>query len=212
MALVKYNDRSLRNLTTAPAAATNNPGALVHIKTVTASSSSTVTFVNGTSDVVLDSTYPIYKVKMINVHPSSEQKFYVNFRDGSTAYDATKTTTNFRAYHFERDNEGDAGLGYQDGLDLAQATGDQMIGQEISTNNDASGCGELYLFNPSSTTFVKHFLVYFEHMYTNSAPGPIDNYTAGYCNTTTAIDGIQFKFASGNIDSGIFELYGIKDS
>jgi hypothetical protein len=212
MALVKYNDRSIRNLTTAPAAATSSPGALVHIKTVTASSSSTVTFVNGTSDVVLDSTYPIYKVKMINVHPSSEQKFYVNFRDGSTAYDATKTTTNFRAYHFERDNEGDAGLGYQDGLDLAQATGDQMIGQEISTNNDASGCGELYLFNPSSTTFVKHFLVYFEHMYTNSAPGPIDNYTAGYCNTTTAIDGIQFKFASGNIDSGIFELYGIKDS
>jgi hypothetical protein len=212
MALVKYNDRSIRNLTTAPAAATSSPGALVHIKTVTASSSSTVTFVNGTSDVVLDSTYPIYKVKMINVHPSSEQKFYVNFRDGSTAYDATKTTTNFRAYHFERDNEGDAGLGYQDGLDLAQATGDQMIGQEISTNNDASGCGELYLFNPSSTTFVKHFLVHFEHMYTNSAPGPIDNYTAGYCNTTTAIDGIQFKFASGNIDSGIFELYGIKDS
>jgi len=211
-ALTKYNDRTLRNLTTAPAAAGSSPGVLQHIKTVTASSSATISFVNGTDNVVLDGTYPIYKVEIINAHPSAEQKFYVNFRDGGTDYDANKTTTNFRAYHFERDNTGDAGLGYQDGLDLAESTGFQMIGQEIATDNDASGCGELYLFNPASTTFVKHFLVHFEHMYTNSAPGPIDNYTAGYCNTTTAIDGIQFKFNSGNIDAGTFKLYGIKDS
>ncbi len=119
---------------------------------------------------------------MINVHPSSEQKFYVNFRDGGTNYDTTKTTTQFRAYHFERDNEGDAGFGYQTGLDLAEATGDQMIGQEIATDNDSSGCGELYLFNPSSTdifvkqpssttfvkqstTFVKHFSSFWTYVY-----------------------------------------------
>ena len=222
MALTKFNYNSFDLTTAASTSLAFNSDAdgltaagddsLTLIKTVTASGDSTITFVDGTSSVVLDNTYPAYLVKMINVHPSSEQKFYVNFRDGGTNYDTTKTTTQFRAYHFERDNEGDAGFGYQTGLDLAEATGDQMIGQEIATDNDSSGCGELYLFNPSSTTFVKHFLVRFGHMYTNAAPGPIDNFTSGYCNTTTAIDGIQFKFASGNIDSGTFKLYVIKDS
>ena len=206
MSLVKYNNNSLASVTDD----SGTDGAMILIKTVTASSSGTVTFVNGTSDVVLDSTYPIYKVVIINAHPSSEQKFYVNFRDGGTDYDATKTTTQFRAYHFESGSG--AGLGYQDSLDLAQSTADQMIGQEIATDNDASGSGELWLFNPSSTTYVKHFMAHFSHHYTNSAPGCIDNWTAGYINTTTAIDGIQFKFASGNIDTGTFKLYGIKDS
>tara|TARA_R100001594_G_scaffold2189_1_gene8857 strand:- start:60 stop:686 length:627 start_codon:yes stop_codon:yes gene_type:complete len=208
MSLVKYNNNSLASVD--DVSGSNN--AMVLIKTVTASSSGTVTFVNGTSDVVLDSTYPIYKVVIINAHPSSEQKFYVNFRDGATNYDASKNTTVFRTYHFERDNAGDNGLGYQDGLDLANGTGDQMIGQEIATDNDASGSGELWLFNPSSTTYTKHFIARFTHHYTNAAPGCVENYTAGYINTTTAIDGIQFKFASGNIDAGTFKLYGIKDS
>jgi len=220
MALTKFNYNSFDVTPVASTAmafnsganglTTMSPGAMTLIKTVTASSSSTVTFVHGTSDVVLDNTYPIYKVEMINVHPSSEQKFYVNFRDGGSSYDATKTTTNFRAFHFESDSA--TGLAYQSGLDLAQATGDQMIGQEIATDNDASGIGELWLFNPSSTTYVKHFMVRFIHHYTSAAPGVVDNYTAGYCNTTTAIDGIQFKFNSGNIDAGTFKLYGIKDS
>ena len=202
MALVKYNNNSISAITAASSLPT---GAMTLISTQTASSSATISFTSG-----IDSTYPIYVFKMINVHPSSEQKFYVNFRDGGTNYDATKTTTQFRAYHFESGSG--AGLGYQDSLDLAQSTSDQMIGQEIATDNDASGFGELWLFSPSSTTYVKHFMAHFSHHYTNSAPGCIDNWTAGYINTTTAIDGVQFKFASGNCDSGTFKLYGIKDS
>ena len=202
MALVKYNNNSISAITAASSLPT---GAMTLISTQTASSSATISFTSG-----IDSTYPIYVFKMINVHPSSEQKFYVNFRDGGTNYDATKTTTQFRAYHFESGSG--AGLGYQDSLDLAQSTSDQMIGQEIATDNDASGFGELWLFSPSSTTYVKHFMAHFSHHYTNSAPGCIDNWTAGYINTTTAIDGGQFKFASGNCDSGTFKLYGIKDS
>ena len=210
MSIVTYNNRSIANITTVPGAAKS----LTHIKTLTASGQSDVTFVNGTSDVVLDSTYPIYIFKIINCHAASDSvRFTVNFRDGSTDYDATKTTSNFRAYHFERDLSGDNGLGYQTGRDLAQSTAFQPLGQpQSSQDNDSSGSGELYLFNPSSTTFVKHFIAHYSNHYTNSAPGVIDNYSAGYCNTTTAIDAVQFKMDSGNIDAGTIKLYGLKDS
>ena len=186
-------------------------GAMTHIKTLTASNSADLTFVHGSSSVVLDSTYPIYLFKFITMHASATNAhFSVNFRDGGSSYDATKTTTYVKVRHGE--NASLASIVYDDGNDLAQSTADQMIGQEIATDNDASGSGELWLFNPSSTTYVKHFMAHFSHHYTNSAPGCIDNWTAGYINTTTAIDGIQFKFASGNIDTGTFKLYGIKDS
>ena len=80
---------------------------------------------------------------------------------------------------------------------------------QSSGDNDSSGSGYLHLFNPSSTTFVKHYISHYVHHYTNAAPGEIDNFMAGYCNTTTAIDGVQFKFDSGNIDAGDICLYGI---
>ena len=210
MSIVTYNNRSIANISAIPGAAKS----LTHIKTLTASSSATLSFVNGSDDVVLDSTYPIYLFKLINLHTGTDDaQIEVGFRDGGTNYDATKTTTNFRAYHFERDNEGDNGLGYQTGRDLAQSTAFQPLGQpQSSQDNDSSGSGELYLFNPSSTTFVKHFIAHYSNHYTNSAPGVIDNYSAGYCNTTTAIDAVQFKMDSGNIDAGTIKLYGIKDS
>ena len=207
MSIVTYNNRSIANISAVPGAAKS----LTHIKTVTASSSSTLSFVNGSDDVVLDSTYPIYLFKFITLHSSAEAQLQVNFRDGGTDYDATKTTAAFRAYHFESDSG--AGVGYQTTEDLAQSTGFQRIGQyQSSGDNDSSGSGYLYLFNPSSTTFVKHFISNYAHHYTNSAPGNIDNYIAGYCNTTTAIDGVQFKMDSGNIDAGTIKLYGLKDS
>jgi len=208
MALVKYNDRSLRNLTTAPAAGANSPGALVHIKTLTASTSATLSFVNGASSVVLDNTYPIYKFEFINIHPGTDDAYLtVGFRDGSTAYDATKTTTAFRAFHFE--NDSNAGVGYQANEDLAQSTNFQNLGQLQGNGNDASGAGYMHLFNPASTTFVKHFISHYSHHYTNAAPGVIDNYVSGYCNVTAAIDAVQFKMNSGNIDAGDICLYGI---
>jgi len=207
MSIVTYNNRSIANISAIPGAAKS----LIHIKTLTASSSSTLSFVNGSDDVVLDSTYPIYLFKIINLHSSAEAQLQVNFRDGGSSYDATKTTSAFRAYHFESDSG--AGLGYQTTEDLAQSTSFQRIGQyQSSGDNDSSGSGHLYLFNPSSTVFVKHFISNYAHHYTNSAPGIVDNYIAGYCNTTTAIDGVQFKMDSGNIDAGTIKLYGLKDS
>jgi hypothetical protein len=190
---------------------TQGASSMILIKTLTASSSANLTFVNGTSDVVLDNTYPVYLFKFINMHPASNGAFQVNFRDGSTAYDATKTSSGFQAYHRE---DGSASLlGYADSLDVAQDTGEQMIaGGSVVNNNDSGVSGELFLFNPSSTTFVKHYMTVANSFDTSSPPYSSNQFSAGYCNTTTAIDGVRFQFGSGNTDSGTIKLYGIKDS
>ena len=99
MALVKYNNNSISAIT---AAAAIPSGAMTLIKSQTASSSATISFVDGTSDVVLDSTYPIYVFKF-NIHPSADARLQVNFRDGGSSYDATKTSTFFQAQHSEAD-------------------------------------------------------------------------------------------------------------
>ena len=211
--LIKYNDRSLKDLTTTPAAAGGNTGALVLIKTLTASSSGTLSFVNGADSVVLDSPYPIYKFEFIDIHPSADDAmFTVGFRDGDTDYDATKTTTAFESYAKETEGGGSTSLGYSGGSDLAQSTSFQYINTAngIGNGNDESLSGELFLFNPSSTTFVKNFIAtcqyqHFENYSSNDRVG-------GYCNVTAAIDAVQFKMHSGNIDSGKIKLYGIKDS
>ena len=204
-ALTKYNDRSLKDLTTTPASAGGDTGAVVHIKTITASADATISFVNGASSVVLDDTYPVYKFEFINMHPATDNvTFQVNFRDGDTAYDATKTTTFFRAYHGEG---GEGGvLQYQDS-DLAQGTGFQMITTEIQLDNDGCSAGFMHLFNPSSTTFVKHFIAV-TNDYQNE-DRDYSNYSAGYGNTTSAVNAIQFKMNAGNIDAGDICLYGI---
>jgi len=181
-------------------------GAITLIKTVTASSDSTINFVNGTSDVVLDNTYRTYIFKFINIHPATDgASFSVNFRDGGSSYDATKTTTNFRAYHDEADSG--TSLSYYGDEDLAQSTGVQIIGRSVGNGNDESCAGTLHLFNPSSTTFVKHFIVN-SNVYENSNYF-VNYYIAGYCNVTAAIDAVQFSMSSGNIDSGTIKLYGI---
>ncbi len=206
MALVKYNNNSLSSVTSAA----NFPaGAMTLIKTLTASSSSTLSFVDGSSDVVLDNTYPIYLFKFINIHPATDNvKLTVGFRDGGTDYDAVKTTTAFYAYHKEDDSG--TGLDYSTAYDLAQSTSFQNIAFELGNDNDQCCSGTMHLFNPSSTTFVKHFISNFQNIrYDNMSE---NDYVAGYCNTTTAIDGVQFKMSSGNIDSGTIKLYGIKDS
>jgi hypothetical protein len=206
MALVKYNNNSISAITAASSLPT---GAMTLIKEQTASSSATISFVDGTSDVVLDSTYPIYLFKFINIHPATDSTaFQVNFRDGGSSYDATKTTTYVLCKLLE-DNSGDE-LSYKTGLDLAQSTAVQKLTVDVDNANDASQSGEMWLFNPSSTTFVKHFMSRVQTMQTNS--GSMENYTAGYCNVTAAIDGVQFSMSSGNMDAGTIKLYGIKDS
>ena len=184
-----------------------NLGSMVLIKTLTASSSGTLSFVHGASSVVFDSTYPIYKFVFSNIHPASTSYFQVNFRDGSTAYDAIKTSTSFGAIHAE-DNSTPS-LAYVAGSDLAQGTGVNRLttGELNSGNADDSLSGYLHLFNPSSTTFVKHFMS--NVTYSNNSPASENSYIAGYCNVTAAIDGVQFSMSSGNIASGDICLYGI---
>ncbi len=206
MALVKYNNNSLSSVTSA---AGFPAGAMTLIKTLTASNSSDISFVNGSSDVVLDSTYPIYVFKFISVHPSADNvHFRVNFRDGGSSYDATKTTNYFRAYHDEADSS--TSLAYSAGNDLAQGTGVQNLTEGQGNGNDESFSGEMLFFNPSSTTFVKHFISRLQSY--NQADISYESYVSGYCNVTAAIDGVQFTMTSGDIDAGTIKLYGIKDS
>jgi|DEB0MinimDraft_12_1074336.scaffolds.fasta_scaffold16124_4 hypothetical protein len=206
MALVKYNDNSISAISSAGQLA---QGSLVPIKTLTASGSASLSFVDGSNDVVLDSTYPIYKFEFINIHPASnEVNFSVNFRDGGSSYDATKTTTAFAADHYENGSGGT--LFYWGSKDLAQSTSAQPIASAIGNDNDQSCSGSLLLFNPSSTTFVKHFIS--DANVIHASDLSLRQLSAGYCNVTVAIDGVQFSMSSGNIDSGTIKLYGIKDS
>ena len=185
-----------------------NLGSMVHIKTLTASGSSTLSFVHGASDVVLDGTYPIYQFKFIDIHPSEtgELNFLFNLSsDSGSNYNVTKTTTVFKAQHGEDGNN--ANMEYVASKDLAQGTGFQALSMDLGYGNDESLSGCLTLFNPSSTTFVKHFIARTTHyMYSSRA---VDFYGAGYGNTTSAVDAVQFKINSGNIDAGDICLYGI---
>jgi hypothetical protein len=207
MSIVTYNNRSIANISAIPGAAKS----LTHIKTLTASSSGTLSFVNGSSDVVLDSTYPIYLFKFINCHPSANADFVFNASlDSGSNYNITKTTNFFHAQSNEAGNYTD--FAYQTGSDVAQGTGDATLSRKIATGNDDATSGEMYLFNPSSTTFVKHYMSRLKANQNISAQYNSDNFSAGYLNTTSAVNGIQFKFASGNIDAGNIKLYGLKDS
>ena len=206
MSIVTYNNRSIANISAIPGAAKS----LTLIKTLTASSSSTLSFVNGSDDVVLDSTYPIYLFKFINIHNSAVAQFQVNFRDGGSNYDATKTTTSFYAYHAE--NGGEQALSYVTSTDEAQSTDAQALTTSPGIENDEAGSGEMYLFNPSSTTFVKHFLGTMNYVDDSGSPLSVQFNIAGYCNVPAAIDAVQFSCSSGNIDAGTIKLYGLKDS
>ena len=176
------------------------------IKTLTASSDSTLSFVDGASSVILDNTYKTYYFKYINVHPATNEKaFCVNFRDGGSSYDATKTTTWFQASHTEG---GSHSLAYDSNRDVTQGSGVQQLSTDIGNGNDESVSGELWLFNPSNTTFATHFMGKSNGYYAGDATS--NAFYAGYCNVTAAIDAVQFSFVSGNIDSGIIKLYGIR--
>jgi len=166
-----------------------------------------LSFVHGTDGVVLDSTYPIYKFEFINMHPASSTEFqFQTSTNSGSSYGVTLTSTYFYAYHTEADNA--SGLTYFAGGDLAQSTSFQRLSR-VHNDNDTSCSGSLTLFNPSSTTYVKHYMSNFNEENQTYSQNP---YTAGYFNTTSAINAVQFKMASGNIDAGKIKLYGIKDS
>ena len=182
-------------------------GAMTVIKKLTASSSSTLSFVDGSSSVVLDNTYKEYIFIFNNIHPATD-KVYFTFQgstDSGSNYNTTATTTLFSAYHFESDSATE--LAYRSSDDHQQSTDFINIAQRVGNDNDQSISGSLQLFNPSSTTFTKHFIARTSTY--NADDILFDVYTAGYFNTTSAVDAVQFKLASGNIDSGTITLYGI---
>ena len=184
-------------------------GSKVLIKTLTASSSSTLSFVDGAASVVLDSTYPTYKFKFINIHPSSDENRFIfqgSINTGS-GYGVNITSSFFKAFHAEADNSN--GLSYDAGNDLAQSTDFQQLNldADLGADNDQSLSGTLTLFNPSSTTFVKHFIA--TTNFCHAGNFTIQCFIAGYFNTTSAIDAMQFKMASNEIASGDICLYGI---
>ena len=203
MAIKVAVNRALTAITALPTAAALVNGNLTLLTTATASSSATLDFTSS-----IDSTYDSYLFKFIDIHPSADDTgLTVGFRDGSTAYDATKTTTFFRATHGEDGTSG--AVAYVTGADIAQGTGFQRLDNDFGADNDQCMSGEMFLYNPSSTTFVKHFM-----SRTNTsrpANRANDIFMAGYCNVTAAIDAVQFKMNSGNIDAGVIKMYGVGD-
>ena len=199
MALNFANNNSLSAITTKPSGLSG--GSFNLISTQTASGSANLSFTSG-----IDSTYKEYIFKFINIHGSANADPTFNFSiDTGSNYNVTKTTTTFAANHAE--NDGEAALGYIASTDLAQSTAFQQMNFDLDSGADSGCSGYLHLFEPSSTTFVKHFI-----MVNNGVKDDIQStnfFVAGYANTTSAIDAIQFKMATGNIDSGVIKLYGI---
>jgi hypothetical protein len=179
-------------------------GTLILISTQTASASATISFTTG-----LDSTYDEYIFKFINIHPATNQvQFSFNFStDGGSNYNVTKTSSAFEAFHSEAGT--DPLLAYDTGDDLAQSTSFQNLLNELGNDNDQNASGYLQLFNPSSTTYIKHYIAVTSLSY--HADYAFNQFIAGYANTTSAINAIQFKMSSGNMD-GIIKLYGVKKS
>ena len=200
MSIVTLNNRALKDATAV--GTTTGLGNLVFISRTTASSSSSLSFTSG-----IDNTYKEYIFFINNMHGSADDT-YLTFNlsaDGGSNYNVTKTSTAFKAYHEEAGNY--TGLRYETSDDLAQSTGYQYIGTMIANaGDDTSLSAYLHLFDPSNTTFVKHFIG------TSSQNSTYANHITfgGYGNTTSAINAIDFKAISGTLDSGTIDMYGVK--
>ena len=200
MALLFAKNNSLSAETALPTSISG--GGLNLISTQTASSSSTIDFTSG-----IDSTYKEYIFKFYDLHPSANA--YTRFQgttDG-TNFNTTITSTTFAAYHDEGDSF--ALLEYRPNADQAQGTALQPLNyaDSVGTDNDMCFVGTLHLFDPSNTTFVKHFISTCNSASQN--PMPTNTFIAGYFNTTSAITGIRFQQNTGNIDIGTIKMYGV---
>jgi len=190
-------------------AASGGGGVWTKIKTLTASADSDLSFVDGTDDVVFDSTYPIYVFKFINIKASNRSQsltFQVD-TGTNTSYNIVVTSSGFEAYQNEAGDSTE--LRYDTQYDIAQGTGFVQISSELQNDADSSGSGELVFYNPSSDTFVKHWTSTSNNMRFDSHC--FQYHKAGYFNTTTALTRVQFKINAYTFD-GTIKLYGIKDS
>ena len=180
-------------------------GAMKLIRSQTASNSANITFATN-----INSTYDVYIFRFMDIGTTVDGPDFLLYAsiDGGTSYGVTKTTTTFRTHHNEADNA--TNLSYQAAWDQAQSTNAQVIVTGINDDADAVAVGEVTLFAPSSTTYVKHFLaVTQEYEYSNYSQ---QQFTGGYYNTTSAINAIKFQMSSGNINTGTIKLYGISKS
>ena len=202
MSIIKLNNRSVKDATAF--GSISSLGSLTFISKQTASSSATISFTSG-----IDSTYKEYIFYFVNCHAASNNGHF-SFQgstDGGSSYGVTMTTTLFTALHAE--NASYAALDYDSGGDLAQSTNFQNLSRFTNNDSDSAVSGYLHLFNPSSTTFVKHFVSRISDIQNSSPNWSGDNFIGGYFNTTSAIDAIQFKFHNSNTDSGDIILFGL---
>ena len=196
-----FNNASFDNVTAVPSGAVEG-GNMVLLSTQTASASASIEFTSG-----INSTYKEYMFVFNNIHPQTNAThFQFNMStDSGSSYNVTKTSTWYQAYHDEADTA--SGIVYIGTYDLAQGTGYQTINYALGTDNDECLSGYLHLFQPSSNTFVKHFIGVTNN--TEESGYNIAGYVAGYGNTTSAIDAVDFKMSSGNIDAGTIQMFGI---
>ena len=192
-------NNSIANVTAYNAAiATGN---MVLISSQTASDSASISFTTG-----INSTYKEYQFWFVDIHSRTDNaNFTFNLStDSGSNYNVTKTSSFFRSYHDEANTA--SGVSYDGSFDLAQSTAFQIISTQNGNGADESSAGSMQLFNPSSTTYVKNFIsrlnnyLYIDYTF--------DNFCAGYGNTTSAINAVQFKMSSGNMDGTIL-MYGI---
>jgi hypothetical protein len=203
MPLKFANNQSLTATTALPSAVpTDN---LILISTQTASNSATISFTTG-----LDSTYDAYEFKFINIKPATDgANFQFQVDTGTnTNYNQTITSTYVVSYHNEADS--DTAVEYNGSHDQAQGTSFQTLCNSVGSDADQNVSGSLQFYNPSSSTYVKHFIADIQNAY--SADYTFRHLVAGYVNTTTAITRTQFKMSSGNISDGVIKLYGVKKS
>ncbi len=199
MAINLANNNSLANITALPSSVSG--GGMTLISEQTASGSANLSFTSG-----IDDTYDSYVFKFYNIHPANNSAhFQFNIStDGGSNYNVTKTSTYFNAYHNEADNV--TGLAYNTSGGIAQSTAYQDIYRGVGNGNDENLCGTLTLYNPSSTTFVKHYIINAQETGSSFSS---EVFVAGYGNTTSSVDAVDFKMNSGNIDSGVIKLYGV---
>ena len=200
MSINVCNDRSMASITRLPSGVSGS--SLVLLSTQTASSSATIDF---TSDI--DSTYKEYQFHFTSIHPATDAADFSFQADTgtNTSYNQTITSTFFRAILSEADDTPD--LAYVTGNDLAQSTSFQVLANGTGNDNDQCLSGILHLFDPSSTTFVKHFTCTANELIASDQSYNL--FCAGYFNTTTAITRVRFKMSSGNIDAGTIKMYGV---
>jgi hypothetical protein len=197
MAITKLNNKAVANITTLPVAL----GDMVFISSQTASNSASISFTTG-----IDSTYKEYQFWFIDIHPRTDSvRFTFNLStDSGSNYNVTKTTTFFNAVHNESDTV--TSLGYDTNEDLAQSTSFQNISLSAGSDADQNNVGILQLFNPSSTTYVKHFINVYNGV--SATDFSCNAFLAGYGNTTSAVNAVRFQMSSGNFDGKIL-MFGI---